>query len=113
MVNRRIQSSTKLIITIGEKMIKTPDTFADDVTIVYSKNNCVKCKMTKNLLQRENIPFEEINIEESGHMDGYIAFLKGDLDKMAMPVVYPARKSGLLPWNDFQQANIKELASKI
>ena len=94
-------------------MIKTPDTFADDITIVYSKNNCVKCRMTKDLLERENIPFEEINIEESGLMDEYIAFLKGDLDKMAMPVVYPARKSGMSPWNDFLQANIKELASKI
>ena len=37
----------------------TKETNPND-TIVYSKNNCVKCKQTKMLLNRENIPYIEV-----------------------------------------------------
>jgi len=30
--------------------------------IVYSKNNCMQCKMTKRYLKEHNVPFEERNI---------------------------------------------------
>jgi glutaredoxin 3 len=32
---------------------------------VYSKNNCPFCVQAKRLLENKNVPFEEINIENS------------------------------------------------
>lgn len=79
-------------------------------TIVYSKNNCVKCKQTKVLLERENIPFLEVNIETSGDMDGYIDMLKAGQDKLSMPVVYPAVGDA---WSDFRPDKIKQLGKDL
>ncbi len=79
-------------------------------TIVYSKNNCVKCKQTKVLLERENIPFLEVNIEESGDMDGYIDMLKAGQDKLSMPVVYPVVGDN---WSDFRPDKIKQLGKDL
>ena len=31
---------------------------------VYSKNNCVQCKMTKRFLDSNNIAYREINLDE-------------------------------------------------
>ncbi|MFV0557743.1 MAG: glutaredoxin-like protein NrdH [Enterococcus sp.] len=31
---------------------------------LFSKNNCMQCKMTKRFLDDNNIPFEEVNIDE-------------------------------------------------
>ena len=93
----------------------TKETNPND-TIVYSKNNCVKCKQTKMLLTRENIPYievniEEINIEESGQMNEYIELLKKGKDvKLAMPVVHP--KVGE-PWSDFRPDRIKQLGKDL
>lgn len=75
-------------------------------TIVYSKNNCVKCKQTKRIMDTKGIPYLEVNIEESGHMDDYINFLKGDLPTLSMPVVVPAEKHDIEPWADFRPQNI-------
>lgn len=30
---------------------------------IFSKNNCMQCKMTKRFLSENNIPFEEVNID--------------------------------------------------
>lgn len=32
---------------------------------VYSKNNCGQCEETKKYLKMNNIPFEELNIEDN------------------------------------------------
>ena len=88
----------------------TKETNPND-TIVYSKNNCVKCKQTKMLVTRENIPYIEVNIEESGQMNEYIDMLKNGKDvKLAMPVVYP--KVGE-PWSDFRPERIKQLGKDL
>lgn len=80
-------------------------------TIVYSKNNCVKCKQTKSLLERANIPYVEVNIEESGQMDAYIDMLKAGKDvKLAMPVVYPQIGES---WSDFRPDRIKQLGKDL
>lgn len=78
-------------------------------TIIYSKNNCVKCKQTKRIMDTKGIPYLEVNIEESGFMDDYINFLKGDLPTLSMPVVVPADKYGIEPWADFRPQNISLL----
>ncbi|TVV62615.1 glutaredoxin-like protein NrdH, partial [Streptococcus pneumoniae] len=31
---------------------------------VYSKNNCVQCKMTKRFLDSNNVSYREINLDE-------------------------------------------------
>ena len=31
---------------------------------VYSKNNCVQCKMTKRFLEQHQLDFMEINLDE-------------------------------------------------
>lgn len=84
-----------------------------ETTIVYSINNCVKCRRTKMLLDRAEIPFVEVNIQDGDNMDDYISYLKGSSDKMAMPVVFPPLSTGMEKWNDFRQDLIKELKTKL
>ena len=50
---------------------------------VYSKNNCMQCKMTKQFLDRESIPYQEINIDID---PSYIDHLK-ELGFSSLPVV--------------------------
>ncbi|WP_220741026.1 glutaredoxin-like protein NrdH [Leuconostoc miyukkimchii] len=42
---------------------------------VYTKYNCVQCKMTKKFLEAQGIAFKEINIEEDTQ---YVDTLKAD-----------------------------------
>ena len=42
---------------------------------VYTKYDCVQCKMTKKFLETQGIPFREINIEEEIE---YVDELKAD-----------------------------------
>ena len=50
---------------------------------VYSKNNCMHCKMTKRFLSEHNVEFEERNINQ--HPE-YVSYLK-DKGFQAVPVV--------------------------
>ena len=36
---------------------------------VYSKNNCMQCKMVKKWLSEHEIAFDEINIDEQPEID--------------------------------------------
>ena len=84
-----------------------------NTTLVYSINNCPKCRQTKMLLTREGINFVEVNIQEDDNMDEYVAYLKGSSEKMAMPVVFPPKSLGMENWNDFRPDLIKELKKKL
>ena len=44
------------------------------VVYIYTKPNCVQCKMVKKYLNNKNIPFVEINMENN---EDIINFLKG------------------------------------
>ena len=55
----------------------TPQTNPND-TLVYSKNDCVKCKQTKKIMDMKHVPYVEINIQESEYFDEYI---HGDFSK--------------------------------
>lgn len=44
------------------------------VVYIYTKPNCVQCRMVKKYLDNKNIPFIEINIEND---EDVINFLKG------------------------------------
>ena len=48
-----------------------------NTTLVYSVNNCVKCRQTKMLLTREGINFVEVNIQEGDNMDELYCLLEG------------------------------------
>ena len=41
--------------------------------VLYTKNNCIQCKMTKRFLEQNNIAFEEHNISEEPE---YVDYLK-------------------------------------
>ncbi|MGR3742455.1 glutaredoxin-like protein NrdH [Companilactobacillus sp. DQM5] len=56
-----------------------------DNIVVYSKNNCMQCKMTKRYLTEHDINFREINVSNEPE---YIDYLKG-LGYQSVPVVMP------------------------
>lgn len=89
-------------------MIKPTD--KPEITLVYTKNGCPKCEMTKKQLTAKGVAFEAINIETSGEFEAYIEMLKQGAASMAMPVVFPAKSTGVEPWSDFRPQKIKELA---
>jgi len=43
------------------KFIKNTENYFEDV-LLYTKNNCIYCKMLKNLLKKNNIEFKEISL---------------------------------------------------
>lgn len=75
---------------------------------VYTKNNCPKCTMTKNVLNGEGIKYKAINIETEMEEDEREVKLQEfrDLGFMSMPVVFPADGD---PFSDFQPEKLKGL----
>lgn len=50
---------------------------------VFTKNNCIQCKMTKRFLEEHNIDFVEKNTSENPE---FVTYLK-ELDFQVVPVV--------------------------
>ena len=73
---------------------------ANKITI-FSKNNCMQCKMTKKLLDKEGADYQEINIDERPDMIDYVKYLGFS----AAPVV----KAGDIIFSGFQPAKLKEI----
>lgn len=84
--------------------------------VVYTKNNCMQCNMTKTVLQGEEIEFEAINVDEVDEIEVEIAgevvkknaiqYIKEDLRLSAMPVVVA---EGVEPFAGFQPDKLKTL----
>lgn len=55
------------------------------VVYVYTKPNCVQCRMVKKYLNNKKIPFVEINIEND---ENIIEFLKGQGISSAPAIFY-------------------------
>lgn len=55
------------------------------VVYVYTKPNCVQCRMVKKYLNNKEIPFVEINIEND---ENIIEFLKGQGISSAPAIFY-------------------------
>ena len=70
-------------------MIKHTD--KPETTLIYSKNGCQKCMMTKRVLKSKGVPFEEINIQQGDEFEQYVDYLKGEVNGAAMPFVFPAK----------------------
>lgn len=61
---------------------------SNEAIVIYTKNNCQPCRLTKAALTRKGIHFEERNIEEN---DRYYAEVE-DMGYTSVPVVKT--------WND-------------
>lgn len=68
---------------------------------IYSKNNCMQCKMTKKFLEQHGADFEEINIDEQ---QDKVAYVKG-LGFTSAPVI----EAGNVVFSGFQPAKLKDL----
>ncbi|HEN2357735.1 TPA: glutaredoxin-like protein NrdH [Streptococcus agalactiae] len=68
---------------------------------VFSKNNCMQCKMTKKFLDQHGADFEEINIDEKPEKIEYVK----NLGFSAAPVI----EVGNVVFSGFQPSKLKEL----
>lgn len=71
---------------------------------VYTNDNCQPCRMTKNLLTRLSIPYEEISARKT---QGVISYLY-DLGFSHFPVVMTETDS----WSGYRPDKIKALAAQ-
>lgn len=69
---------------------------------VYTKNNCMPCKMTKRWLKNNGVDFKEVNVEE--YLEAFNELVAMDL--RTLPVVF---KDGELIAMGFQPQNLKGL----
>lgn len=78
--------------------------------VVISKDNCVKCMMTKKFLSNNNIDFEEQIIDPLAEESKELVQKFRDLGFSAFPVVFP---NGLNVWEeawcDYQLDNLRSL----
>jgi glutaredoxin-like protein NrdH len=68
---------------------------------LFSKNNCMQCKMTKKFLEKEGADYQEINIDEHPEKIEYVK----SLGFSAAPVI----ESENLVFSGFQPAKLKEI----
>lgn len=73
---------------------------ANKITL-FSKNNCMQCKMTKKLLEEAGAEFQEINMDERPDMIDYVK----SLGFTAAPVI----KAGEIAFSGFQPNKLKEI----
>lgn len=68
---------------------------------IYSKNNCVQCKMTKRFLDQHNVSYTDINLDDN---PSYIDHVKA-LGFSAAPVIETETQS----FSGFQPDKLKTL----
>ncbi|HFI0352644.1 TPA: glutaredoxin-like protein NrdH [Streptococcus suis] len=68
---------------------------------IYSKNDCVQCKMSKKFLDQHNVAYTEINLDEQPE---YIEHVKS-LGFSSAPVIETEKES----FSGFQPAKLKAL----
>ena len=54
---------------------------------LFSKNNCMQCKMTKKFLEKEGADFEEINIDEQPEKIDYVKSLGFTVLQLLKPAI--------------------------
>lgn len=70
--------------------------------VLYSKNDCIQCRMTKRNLDSLGIEYQEINIDESPESREYV---KKELGFMAAPVI----ETDTDTWSGFRPDKIMAL----
>lgn len=68
---------------------------------VYSKHNCMQCKMTKKFLEQHGAAFQEINIDELPEKVDYVK----SLGFTAAPVI----ETDQVVFSGFQPAKLKDI----
>lgn len=71
---------------------------------LFSKNNCMQCKMAKRFLTENQVTFEEINIDDQPE---YIDYLK-EQGFQSVPVVTSDTASAII---GFRPDQLRQLAS--
>lgn len=69
---------------------------------VFTKSNCMPCKMTKQWLKNNGVDFKEVNVEED--LEAFNKLVEMNL--RTLPVVF---KDGALVCAGFQPHNLKKL----
>ena len=69
---------------------------------IYTKNNCMPCKMTKNWLRNHGLTYNEINVDENLAAIEYLI----SINCRTMPVVF---KDDELVAMGFQPQNLNQL----
>lgn len=68
---------------------------------IFSKNNCMQCRMTKKFLEQHGADFEEINLDETPEKIDYVK----TLGFSTAPVI----EAGDIVFSGFQPTKLKEL----
>ncbi|GLB47166.1 NrdH-redoxin [Philodulcilactobacillus myokoensis] len=72
---------------------------------VFTKNNCMKCMLTKRFLEEHQIDFEEKNISKETQ---YVDFLKNK-GFMETPVVFVKNEDGEDSFSGFRPDKLNQL----
>ena len=75
--------------------------------IVYSKDACTKCKVTKRELLKNSISFKDINVSHDPNAMSWLLEESKKLDQLTMPFIYD--EEGNFLWSDFRPDLIKAL----
>lgn len=73
--------------------------------VVYTKNDCRQCDMTKAKLKKDGIHFTAVNVEEDATAYAYVTETLG---RRQMPVVIASAMEGDIIWSGFQPQMIRE-----
>lgn len=73
--------------------------------VVYTKNDCRQCDMTKNKLTKEGIHFTAVNVEDDPTAYRYVT---ETLSLRQMPVVIASAMDGDIVWSGFQPQKIRD-----
>ena len=74
-------------------------------SVVYTKNDCRQCDMTKAQLTKNDIYFTAVNVEEDATAYHYVTEILG---YRQMPVVLVSTPDGDVVWSGFQPQMIRE-----
>jgi glutaredoxin-like protein NrdH len=91
-----------MTVTDLTKLIQARDGVA---VVVYTKNECRWCDMTKKILDREGVYYTAVNVEEDATAYQYIT---ETLNIREMPVVIASTLEEDVVWSGFQPAMIRE-----
>lgn len=72
---------------------------------VYEKNDCMQCKQTKRLLDKLEISYDTVNIEDDETALQYVK----ELGYLAAPVILVTDGTNTKHWSGFIPDNIKGL----
>lgn len=77
------------------------------VTVYTTGPSCIRCKMTKDVMGKEGVPFVEVNIRENPDAAAYVT---GDLGYSEAPVCVVEDGTGQDHWSGFRPDEIKRVA---